>query len=78
MERYIALLRVIEVGSFTKAAELLGYTQPALSQMIASFIGAGIIHQDLVPLPLRLPLRHSFDAGGRTAVPVHSECCTAI
>ena len=74
MERYIALLRVIEVGSFTKAAELLGYTQPALSQMIASFIGAGIIHQDLVPLPLR----HSFDAGGRTAVPVHSECCTAI
>ena len=36
MERYIALLKVIEVGSFTKAAELLGYTQPALSQMIAS------------------------------------------
>ena len=26
----------MEVGSFTKAAELLGYTQPALSQMIAS------------------------------------------
>lgn len=36
MQRYIALLKVIEVGSFTKAAELLGYTQPALSQMIAS------------------------------------------
>mgnify|MGYP002515931303 CR=1 FL=1 len=36
MERYIALLKVIEVGSFTKAAELLGYTQPALSQMIAA------------------------------------------
>lgn len=36
MERYIALLKVIEVGSFTKAAELLGYTQPALSQMVAS------------------------------------------
>lgn len=36
MERYIALLKVIEIGSFTKAAELLGYTQPALSQMVAS------------------------------------------
>lgn len=36
MERYIALLKIIEAGSFTKAAELLGYSQPALSQMIAS------------------------------------------
>lgn len=36
MERYAAFLKVVEVGSFTKAAELLGYTQPALSQMIAS------------------------------------------
>lgn len=36
MQKYIALLKVLEVGSFTKAAELLGYTQPALSQMIAS------------------------------------------
>ena len=36
MQRYIAVLKVIEVGSFTKAAELLGYTQPAMSQMIAS------------------------------------------
>lgn len=36
MNRYIALQKIIEVGSFSKAAELLGYTQPALSQMIAS------------------------------------------
>lgn len=36
MQRYVALLKVIEMGSFTKAAEILGYTQPALSQMIAS------------------------------------------
>ena len=36
MQRYIAFLKVIEMGSFTKAAELLGYTQPALSQMIAA------------------------------------------
>lgn len=36
MNRYIALQKIVAVGSFTKAAELLGYTQPALSQMIAS------------------------------------------
>lgn len=36
MQRYIAFLKVTETGSFTKAAEILGYTQPAMSQMIAS------------------------------------------
>ena len=36
MNRYIAFLKVVEVGSFTRAAEILGYTQPAMSQMIAS------------------------------------------
>ena len=36
MNRYRALLKVVEVGSYTKAAEILGYTQPALSQMVAS------------------------------------------
>lgn len=36
MNRYAAFLKVVEVGSFTKAAEILGYTQPAISQMIAS------------------------------------------
>ena len=36
VHRYKAFLKVVEVGSFTKAAELLGYTQPALSQMMTS------------------------------------------
>ena len=31
MNRYRALLKVVEVGSYTHAAEILGYTQPALS-----------------------------------------------
>lgn len=31
-----ALQKIIEVGSFTKAAEILGYTQSAISQMISS------------------------------------------
>lgn len=36
MNRYIALQKIVELGSFTKAAEALGYTQSAISQMIAS------------------------------------------
>ncbi len=36
MQRYIAFLKIVETGSVTAAAKLLGYTQPALSQMIAS------------------------------------------
>lgn len=36
MNRYIALQKVVELGSFTKAAKILGYTQPAMSQMISS------------------------------------------
>lgn len=36
MNRYIALQKIVELGSFTKAADILGYTQPAISQMISS------------------------------------------
>lgn len=36
MNRYIALQKIIELGSFTKAAEALGYTQSSVSQMVAS------------------------------------------
>lgn len=36
MNRYIALQKVVEFGSFTKAAETLGYTQSAISRMIVS------------------------------------------
>lgn len=36
MNRYFALQKIIELGSFTKAAEALGYTQSSISQMIAS------------------------------------------
>ena len=36
MNRYIALQKIIELGSFTKTAESLGYTQSSISQMIAS------------------------------------------
>lgn len=36
MNRYIALQKIVELGSFTRAAEELGYTQSSISQMIAS------------------------------------------
>lgn len=36
MNRYIALQKIVETGSFTKAAKALGYTQSSISQMIAS------------------------------------------
>ncbi len=36
MNRYIALNQIVELGSFTRAADLLGYTQSAISQMIKS------------------------------------------
>ncbi len=36
MNRYIALLKVLDLSSITKAAESLGYTQSAVTQMIQS------------------------------------------
>ena len=34
MTRYEVFIKVIETGSFTKAAQLMGYTQSAVSQMV--------------------------------------------
>ena len=36
MNRYIALQKIIEMGSFSRAAEAMGYSQSAMSQMISS------------------------------------------
>lgn len=36
MNRYIALQKILESGSFTKAADALGFTQSSISQMISS------------------------------------------
>ena len=36
MERYLALQKIVEMKSFTKAAMALGYTQSSISQMVAS------------------------------------------
>ena len=34
MNRYKAFIKIVETGSFSRAAETLGYTQSALSQMV--------------------------------------------
>ena len=36
MMRYVAFCKILEYGSFTRAAESLGYTQAAVSQMVSS------------------------------------------
>lgn len=36
MHRYIAFQKIVELGNFSRAAESMGYTQSAMSQMIAS------------------------------------------
>ncbi len=36
MNRYAAVMKIVETGSFTKAAEALGYTQSGISQMVRS------------------------------------------
>ncbi len=36
MKRYLALQKIVETGSFAKAAEIMGYSQPALTSMITS------------------------------------------
>ncbi|MDE6607981.1 MAG: LysR family transcriptional regulator, partial [Lachnospiraceae bacterium] len=36
MNRYLAFQKIIELGNFSKAAEIMGYSQSAMSQMISS------------------------------------------
>ena len=35
LQKYLALLKTVELGSISLAAEQMGYTQPAVSRMIA-------------------------------------------
>ena len=48
VNRYLALQKIISLGSFSKAAEEMGYSQSATSQMIASLekeLGVSPIHR---------------------------------
>ena len=49
MNRYIALQNIVELGSFSKAAEKMGYSQSALSQMLSSLeteLGLKLLHRN--------------------------------
>jgi|GEM_PF-5743015 len=55
MNRYIALQNIVEFNSFTKAAEALGYTQSAMSQMISSLedeLSIKLLHRSRVGVKL--------------------------
>lgn len=48
MNRYLALQKIISLGSFSRAAEEMGYSQSAASQMIASLekeLGVRLLHR---------------------------------
>ena len=48
MNRYIALQKIVSLGSFSRAAEEMGYSQSAASQMVASLereLGVCLIHR---------------------------------
>jgi DNA-binding transcriptional LysR family regulator len=36
LKKYLAYIKVVETGSLTKAAEMMNYTQPSISQMISN------------------------------------------
>ena len=57
MNRYIALQKIISLGSFSKAAEEMGYSQSAASQMISSLekeLGVRLIHRSRYGVALTL------------------------
>lgn len=57
MNRYISLQKIVELNSFTKAAEALGYTQSAMSQMISSLedeLSIKLLHRSRVGVKLTL------------------------
>ena len=69
MNRYIALEKVVKIGSFTKAAELLGYTQPALSQMIASLereLGLNLLYRSSHKISLTIEGERIFPTVQKT------------
>ena len=49
LQKYEAFIKTVELGSLTKAAETLGYTQSGVSHMIQSLedeVGTKLMHRD--------------------------------
>ena len=55
-EYYRILLRTVEIGNITKAAELLGYTQSGISRIIGKVeeeLGTPLVHRNRTGITLR-------------------------
>src|SRR4029450_10546711 len=59
MRHLLALVAVVETGTFSKAAEQLGYTQSAVSQQVATLeriVGTPLFERPGGPRPVRLTI----------------------
>lgn len=75
MNRYVALQKIVELGSFTKAAELLGYTQPAMSLMISSLekeLSIKLLYRSRYGIRLTLEGEQLYPAIQKTLLQYHS------
>ena len=64
MIRYLAFCKILEYGSFTRAAESLGYTQAAVSQMITY-----LEHELSLKIAYSYPFRRTAYTGGKPNLP---------
>ncbi len=85
IQKYIAYLKTIETGSITKAAAQLGYTQSAVSRMIADLekgwgvtlltrnrSGIEISSEGLMLLPKLQAICSGYESLNRTVAEIHS------
>lgn len=72
MNRYLAVLTTLDAGSFSRAAEELGYTQSAVSQMVRSL-------EEELHTTLFIRSRHgvSLTANGEELLPHIRNICNA-
>ena len=85
IQKYIAYLKTIETGSITRAAAQLGYTQSAVSRMIADLekswgvtlltrnrSGIEISSEGLMLLPKLQVICSGYESLNRTVAELHS------
>lgn len=75
MNRYLALQKIIDLGSFSKAAEEMGYSQSAASQMIASLekeLGVRLINRSRYRVTLTLEGKKLYPKIEQLIVAYHS------
>lgn len=91
IQKYIAYLKTVETGSITRAAAQLGYTQSAVSRMIADLerhwgvtlltrnrSGIEISSEGLLLLPKLQVICSGYEALNRTVAELHSHTAGSI